>query len=137
MERGSAFIGFDGRYFSRDYAQLFARVFAGNGLRALRDRDGEPTPTPVTSFAAVSQHLGGSIMITASHNPPQFNGIKSSTWYGGVDTDDISDRIAGHVRALTQGGGRIRLALQANDRIARGGFLIQIGAADASGSSRH
>ena len=36
-------------------------------------------------------------MITASHNPPNHNGVKSSTWYGGVDTDDISDRIA-HVR---------------------------------------
>src|SRR5262245_38153376 len=110
-DRHAAYIGFDGRYFSHDFARLFARVFAANGLRALVERGGEPSPTPVTSFAAVSQGLGGAIMITASHNPPRFNGIKSSTWYGGVDTDDISDRIAGHVRSLTSGGrGEIRFA---------------------------
>lgn len=124
-ERHAAFIGFDGRYFSHDYARLFSRIFAGNGLRAWRDQNEEPTPTPVTSFAAVRGGLGGAIMITASHNPPVYNGIKSSTWYGGVDTDDISEQIANHVRALTQGGGEIRFAPLSSDRI---------GAVDAKGN---
>jgi len=108
-EQRAAFVGFDGRFFSRCFAEIFMRVFAGNGLRVLRDHDGEPTPTPVTSFMPVALGLGGGIMITASHNPPVFNGIKSSTWYGGVDTDAISERIAAEVRALTAGGGVIRL----------------------------
>jgi phosphomannomutase len=123
-ERRAAFIGFDGRYFSREYAEIFARVFAANGLTARRDQAGEPSPTPVTSFMSVAEGLGGGIMITASHNPPRFNGVKSSTWYGGVDTDDISDRIAGYVRSLTSEGGQIRFAPRASERI---------GEADAKG----
>lgn len=117
-DRHAVFTGYDARYFSPEFGEAFTRVFAGNGLRALRDRGSEPTPTPVSSFAAVSQGLGAAIQITASHNPPIFNGVKSSTWYGGVDTDDISERIAGHVRALTERpGAEIRLAPRSSELI--------------------
>jgi phosphomannomutase len=112
MEDGSggAFVGFDARFLSREFGELFTRVFAGSGLRVVRDHRSEPTPTPVTSFMAVYSGLDGGIQITASHNPPNHNGVKSSTRYGGVDTDDISDRIADHLRTLLERGGEIRLA---------------------------
>jgi phosphomannomutase len=106
----AAFVGFDARFLSGDFGEIFTRVFAGNGIRVLRDHHGEATPTPVTSFMALREGLGGGIQITASHNPPNHNGVKSSTWYGGVDTDDISDRIAEQLHALIDRGGAIRFA---------------------------
>ncbi len=104
----AAFVGFDARFLSREFGEIFTRVLAGNGLGVVRDHRGEPTPTPVTSFMAVCRGLRGGIQITASHNPPNHNGVKSSTWYGGVDTDDISDQIADRLRALILDGGEIR-----------------------------
>lgn len=106
----AAFVGFDARFLSDRFGEIFTRVFAGNQVRVVRDHHGQPTPTPVTSFMAVYAHLSGGIQITASHNPPNHNGVKSSTWYGGVDTDDISDRIAEELRRLIGEGGEIRFA---------------------------
>lgn len=106
----AAFVGFDARFLSADFGELFTRIFAGNGIRVVRDWRGEATPTPVTSFMSVYSHLDGGIQITASHNPPNHNGVKSSTSYGGVDTDDISDQIAGQLHSLIEQGGAIRMA---------------------------
>jgi phosphomannomutase len=111
----AAFVGFDARFLSREFGEIFTRVFAGNGVLIFRDHQEEPTPTPVTSFMAAYPNRGdrgldGGIQITASHNPPNHNGVKSSTWYGGVDTDDVSDEIAKQLRSLVNGGGEIRFA---------------------------
>lgn len=103
-----AFVGFDARFLSREFGEIFTRVFVGNGVRVVRDQNGEPTPTPVTSFMAIYAGLDGGIQITASHNPPNHNGVKSSTAYGGVDTDDISDKIAEQLRSVLAGDGEIR-----------------------------
>ncbi len=103
----AAFVGYDARFLSREFGEIFSRVFAGNEVRVIRDHHHEPTPTPVTSFMANYLALDGGIQITASHNPPNHNGVKSSTYYGGVDTDDISDQIADQLRALLENGGEI------------------------------
>ena len=67
-------IGYDRRFFSERFAQTTAEVLAGNGFQVILTP--EPTPTPSVSFAV--KHLGavGGVMITASHNPPIFNGFK-------------------------------------------------------------
>lgn len=106
----AAFVGFDARFLSSTFGEIFTRVFAGNQVRVVRDHHGQATPTPVTSFMAVYAHLSGGIQITASHNPPNHNGVKSSTWYGGVDTDDVSDKIAEELRKLILEGGEIPFA---------------------------
>ena len=108
--RQSAFVGFDARFLSAEFGDIFTRVLLGNGIRVARDRGGQPTATPVTSFMANYLGLGAGIQITASHNPPSNNGIKSSTHYGGVDTDDVSAQIAAQVKELATAGGEIRLA---------------------------
>ena len=76
-----AVVGYDRRFLSEQFAQRVAEVFAGNGFRVtLTDR---PTPTPSVSFEVKRQHAIGGVMLTASHNPPAFNGFKLKAWYGG------------------------------------------------------
>ncbi len=68
------FIGYDVRHNSRLFAVETARVLAGNGIRALLSR--EICPTPLASFACRHYQCSAAVMITASHNPPQYNGYK-------------------------------------------------------------
>jgi phosphomannomutase len=74
-ENGYAvFIGYDTRRNSKEFARETARVLAGNGIRVLLTK--EICPTPLVSFGC--RHYGciAAVMITASHNPPQYNGYK-------------------------------------------------------------
>jgi alpha-D-glucose phosphate-specific phosphoglucomutase len=76
-----AVVGFDRRFISDRFARRVAEVLAGNGIAVtLAD---SPTPTPAVSFAIKAQKAAGGVMITASHNPPEFNGFKLKAWYGG------------------------------------------------------
>jgi phosphomannomutase len=74
-------IGYDRRFLSDRFARVTAELFAGNGFKVVLTP--EPTPTPSVSFAV--KHLGavGGVMITASHNPPAFNGFKLKSHFGG------------------------------------------------------
>jgi len=74
-------VGFDGRAFSRGFASLFSRVLASNGCAVTLTS--EVVPTPVLSYAVHARSLDAGVMITASHNPPQYNGIKFKASYGG------------------------------------------------------
>ncbi len=74
-------IGYDRRFLSRRFAERVAEIAAGNGLRVrLTDRY---TPTPAVSWAVHESAAGGGIMITASHNPPEYNGFKIKEYFGG------------------------------------------------------
>ncbi len=74
-------VGYDRRFFSDRFAQCTAEVFAGNGFAVMLTPD--PTPTPSVSYAVKDQCAVGGVMITASHNPPIFNGFKLKSYYGG------------------------------------------------------
>jgi phosphomannomutase len=74
-------IGFDRRFFSDRFARTAAGIFAGNDFQVVLTP--EPTPTPSVSFAVKAQRAVGGVMITASHNPPIFNGFKLKSSYGG------------------------------------------------------
>lgn len=74
-------IGYDRRFFSDRFAQVAAEVMAGNEFEVVLTP--APTPTPAVSFAVKQQRAIGGIMITASHNPPAFNGFKLKSFYGG------------------------------------------------------
>src|SRR5439155_11243588 len=71
----------DRRFLSDQFGQRTAEVFAGNGFEVLLTPD--PTPTPSVSFAVKRLRAAGGVMITASHNPPMFNGFKLKSHYGG------------------------------------------------------
>jgi phosphomannomutase len=74
-------IGYDRRFLSNEFAQRAAEIFAGNGFAVVLTP--EPTPTPAVSFAVKAQQAIGGVMITASHNPPAFNGYKLKSYFGG------------------------------------------------------
>ncbi len=67
-------VGYDGRYRSKDFAVAFSGVLAGNGIRVLLAST--IVPTPVVAYHTVYQRCDAGVMVTASHNPPQYNGIK-------------------------------------------------------------
>ena len=82
-----AVVGYDRRFLSNEFAQRVAEVLAGNGFEVTITS--EPTPTPSVSFAVKAQNAVGGVMITASHNPPAFNGFKLKAFYGGSADPDI------------------------------------------------
>jgi phosphomannomutase/Flp pilus assembly pilin Flp len=84
-------VGFDTRFLSDRYAIEVSRVLAANGITVyLTQAD---APTPVVSFAV--KHLGarGGVMITASHNPPRYNGIKLKAAFGGSASGEDGRRV--------------------------------------------
>jgi phosphomannomutase len=84
-------VGFDVRFQSRAFAQTAAEVFAANGFRVVMlDR---PYPTPYVSFEVRRRKFVGGVMITASHNPPAFNGFKVKAHFGGSATPSITAKI--------------------------------------------
>jgi phosphomannomutase len=88
---GRVVIGYDRRFLSDQFARVTAEVFLGNGYSVvLADA---PTPTPAVSFAVRSLRARGGIMITASHNPPAFNGIKLKATFGGPALPEACARV--------------------------------------------
>ncbi|MBL7069158.1 MAG: phosphoglucomutase/phosphomannomutase family protein [Candidatus Omnitrophica bacterium] len=84
-------VGYDSRRNSREYAEATAGVLAGNGIKVLlADRI---TSTPAVSFAIKKRNLTGGVMITASHNPPEYNGFKYKAYYSGSADTGIIDKI--------------------------------------------
>ncbi len=90
-------VGFDTRFLSDRYALEVARVLAGNGLRVLLCK--ADVPTPVLSFAVVERAADGGVMITASHNPPRYNGLKLKGAFGGSAPVDVCRRVEGVIAA--------------------------------------
>jgi alpha-D-glucose phosphate-specific phosphoglucomutase len=84
-------IGFDTRFLSDRYAAEVARVMAGNGIIAWLTR--ADAPTPALSYGVVEKKAAAGIMITASHNPPRYNGIKLKAAYGGAASPQQARRV--------------------------------------------
>jgi phosphoglucomutase/phosphomannomutase len=74
QENLSAFIGYDVRHNSRAFAEETASVLAGNGIQVFLTK--EICPTPLVSFGCRYFGCQAAVMITASHNPPKYNGYK-------------------------------------------------------------
>jgi phosphomannomutase len=70
----SVLIGYDSRIHSREFAEETAKVLAGNGIKVFLYK--EIRPTPLVSFGCRYKKCMAAIMITASHNPPEYNGYK-------------------------------------------------------------
>ncbi len=88
-----AAVGFDTRFMSGRFARIVAEVLAANGIKAmLSDR---PTPTPTLSFAVKNNKLDLGVMITASHNPAEYNGFKIKNASGGAAALEVTKEVEG------------------------------------------
>ncbi len=82
-----AVVGFDTRFLGEGFARVAAETMASAGLEVLLSNI--YLPTPALSFAVRHYGAGGGVMISASHNPPEYNGYKIKGFYGGSATPEI------------------------------------------------
>ena len=103
-------IGCDTRFMGQRFVEASARVLAGAGIKAyLCERD---TPTPVISYEILRRGAGGGINFTASHNPPEYNGIKFSPSWGGPALPETTGEIERRANATVGTGCYNELALE-------------------------
>ncbi len=97
MDRGVV-IAHDPRYFSKEFSQMAAGIFAANGIKAYVFPDLRPTP----ELAFMVRRLGtiSGINITASHNPKEYNGYKAYWEDGCQVSSDIADGMYAQISAL-------------------------------------
>ena len=104
IDRDALAVGFDRRFLSREFAGAVAESLRGAGYRVvLSDR---ATPSQTISFTARHRRLLGGVMVTASHNPAKYNGLKFKAWYGGSALPEMYDVIAASLgeREAREGG---------------------------------
>jgi alpha-D-glucose phosphate-specific phosphoglucomutase len=100
--RPSMVVGYDTRFLSDRYAQAVAEVLAANGIKVWLAKS--DAPTPLISYAIVHHQADGGIMITASHNPPRYNGIKLKAAYGGSTSEKDVKLVEARANALEEAG---------------------------------
>lgn len=98
-ERMAVVIAYDNRRFSEEYAMETARVMAGNGIHAYIFESLRTTPE--LSFAVRQLNAAGGVVITASHNPPEYNGYKVYGPDGAQLMPEKADQVIAAVNGVT------------------------------------
>jgi len=88
-------IGYDTRFLSEDFAATAAEVLCGNGIKTLLSKT--DIPTPAACLAIKNRKLDGGIIITASHNPHIYNGIKYRGAFAGPVDPEITKEVEGYL----------------------------------------
>ncbi len=91
-------IGYDVRHFSKEFSELAAGIFASHGIHVAIYK--EIAPTPMVSFAIRELHAFAGVMMTASHNPREYNGYKAYGQDGSQILDDIADAVSGEMAKM-------------------------------------
>ena len=84
-------LGYDTRFLSDKYAKCIGEILAANGFEVLFAET--IVPTPSVSIQIVKKKLLAGVMVTASHNPPEYNGIKIKASFGGPVETDVTYQI--------------------------------------------
>jgi len=99
LQTRGVIVGYDTRFLSGEFARTCAEVLSSNNIKAfLTCRD---TPTPVIAYQILKKKAAGGINITASHNPPNYNGIKFSPHHAGPAEVEVTKKIEANIK---QGG---------------------------------
>ncbi|ACF14059.1 Phosphoglucosamine mutase [Chloroherpeton thalassium ATCC 35110] len=80
-------VGYDTRFMSQQFATFVAEIYSSLGIKVMLSDDF--VPTPAVSLFVRDKALAGGVMITASHNPPLYNGFKVKADYGGSAHPEI------------------------------------------------
>jgi phosphomannomutase len=99
--RAGVLVGYDTRFGSRAFAETVSEVIAAAGIPV--KLAGDFTPTPALSYAVKKHGAAGGVMVTSSHNPFQWNGIKFKANFGGSATPGIIQQIESELRAIETG----------------------------------
>jgi phosphomannomutase/UTP-glucose-1-phosphate uridylyltransferase len=99
QENRGVMIGYDRRFLSKQAAEASAEVFAGNNIPTVLLS--EEAPTPLVTFATASEGSAFGLVFTASHNPPEWNGLKVFHSDGSLLLDDETHQIEAETNALT------------------------------------
>ena len=114
-------IGHDARHNSRVFAEDTARVLAGAGLKVhLAHR---PWPTPTSAWAVTHLHACAGVMVTASHNPPEYNGYKV---YWGNGAQIVPPHDVGIAAAIAKVGRSDQLAMPHLDEARKSKLVIDL-----------
>src|ERR1017187_8231162 len=101
-------IGWDTRFGSRSFAGVVAEVMASAGIPVALAS--EITPTPALSYAVRERKAAGGVMITSSHNPAEWNGVKYKASYGGSGRPAIMESIESYLnQPLADAGERAHI----------------------------
>src|SRR5438874_11361779 len=84
-------VGRDPRFLGETFCSMAAEILAGHGITPLVIA--EPAPTPSIAYAVIRERADGAINFTASHNPPEYNGIKFSTTDGAPALPEVTRQI--------------------------------------------
>jgi phosphoglucomutase len=105
-QKGSGVVvGYDTRFLSEKFASEAAKILAFNGIQAfLCTRD---VPTPTVSFETIRRKAIGAINFTASHNPPEYNGLKFSTSNGAPALPEITKAIEREINSVQEKNERL------------------------------
>lgn len=131
-------ISYDTRHFSKEFAENVAYLAAENGFNVyLSD---EARPTPLLSYMVRKYNTAGGVMITASHNPPNYNGYKIYDHTGGQMTEKMADGIVNELsdvnNELQLGYGEIAPFISENNITIVGDDLDQSYLSDLENSLR-
>ena len=103
-------IGYDTRFASREFAEAVAEVSTANSIKTFLCR--KAAPTPVVSYNVVHTSAGGGVIITASHNPGNWNGFKYKPEYGGSASPEVVAVLEESIRNLMASHGVRRRPLE-------------------------
>jgi len=96
FENPSAVVGNDPRFAGPLFADVTTAVLASQGVKVFR-AENEFVSTPMISLGTVRKHASAGIIITASHNPPAYNGYKIKASYGGPATPDDIEKVESQI----------------------------------------
>jgi phosphoglucomutase len=91
-------VGRDPRFLGETFCAIAADVLAAHSIAPFVI--GDAAPTPAIAYAVIREHADGAINFTASHNPPQYNGIKFSTPDGAPALPEVTQRIEAEISAF-------------------------------------
>ncbi len=125
-EGARVIVGRDPRFLGETFCSMAAEILSSHGITPLVIA--EAAPTPAISYAVIREKADGAINFTASHNPPEYNGIKFSTPDGAPALPEATQRIEAEIAAFDsgqpEGGAKQRPEPQSLDP--RGSYLERL-----------